>query len=127
MTLNDLVANFTWGGLLILVLNAIHPEAAVGAVCGGLFFWSLSPEIPVWSRFWLAVASIGIGYGMGLPAARSNEYSGWAWATAGVGASLSHVVIVSLHRTANKDSPMPPWLKDMLAVLPWSKERGDDE
>lgn len=125
--MNELISNFTWSALIVLVLNAIHPEAAAGAVCGGLFFWSLSPEIPLWSRFWLAVASIGIGYGIGLPAARSDDYSGWAWITAGMGASLAHVVIVSLRRTVNKDSPMPPWLKDMLAILPWGKKRGEEE
>jgi hypothetical protein len=123
--MNELMTNFTWGGLLLLLFHTIYPEAAVGAVCGSMFFWSLSPEIPVFNRFFLALASIGFGYGMGLPAAQSVSYTGWTLVTAAFGASLVHVVIVSLQRTVNKDSPMPPWLTGILDILPWTRKGGD--
>lgn len=117
-------ANLTWLGLALLLLNALQPEAAAGAVFGAMFFWSLSPEIPLRTRFWLAIASIGIGYGAGLPATRSD--SGWAWIYAGVGASLAHVVIASVRSMVQRDGPMPLWLRSMLDALPWTKTRGDE-
>lgn len=115
--------NFTLWSLMVLVANAISPEAAAGAVCGGIFFWSLSPEIPLYTRFCLAVASIGIGYGIGLPAARSDSWSGFAWAFAGLGASLAHVMIVSLRSTVKGGSPLPPWLLAIIDLLPWKRTR----
>lgn len=108
-----------------MLLGAVQPEAAAGAVCGGLFFWSLSPEIPVSTRFWLAVASIGFGYGMALPAVRTD--SGWAWILAGLGASMAHVVIVALRAMVKTGSPLPPWLQAIVDALPWKKTRGENE
>lgn len=118
-------ANFTWLGLGLLLLNAVQPEAAAGAVFGAMFFWSLSPEIPIRTRLWLAIASIGIGYGTGLPATRSD--SGWAWIYAGAGAALAHVVIASARSMVLKDGPMPQWLRSILDALPWTKTRGGEE
>lgn len=120
MNLNDL----TWWGFFVLVVGAIQPEAAAGAVCGGMFFWALSPEIPVSTRIWLALASIGFGYGIGLPATKAD--TGWAWFHAGCGATLAHVVIVSLRSVIKTDSPLPPWLTAMLDYLPWRKSGGDN-
>lgn len=127
--MNEL-ANVSIWSVLIAALGAIHPEAGAGAVCGGLFFWSLSPEIPISSRIWLLIASVGIGYGIGLPAARSADYSGWAWVTAGFGASMAHVIIVSLRGVVKTGSPLPPWFMAMLDALPWRRNRetrGDDQ
>lgn len=117
-------ANFTWLSLGLLLLSAVQPEAAAGAVFGAMFFWSLSPEIPIVTRFWLAIASVGFGYGTGLPAARSD--SGWAWFYAGLGASLAHVVLVSVRSMVKKDGAVPPWLRSLLDLLPWTKTRGGD-
>lgn len=127
--MNELASVTLWS-LALAVLGAIHPEAAAGAVCGGLFFWSLSPEIPVSSRVMLLIASVGIGYGIGLPAARSTDYSGWAWVASGFGASMAHVMIVSMRSMVKTGSPLPPWLTAILDALPWRRNRenrGDDQ
>lgn len=115
-----------WGGLVIASAG-VHPEAAAGAVFGGMFFWALSAKLPLFMRFWLAVASIGLGYGMALPAARSDN--GWAWIIAGLGASLIHVIIVAFRSMVETGSPVPPWFKDILGAipLPWRKNQGEDQ
>lgn len=116
--------NFTIWGAIVLALGAIHPEAAAGAVCGGFFFWSLSPEIPLSTRVWLLFGSVGLGYGMALPVVLSD--TGWAWIVAGFGASMVHVVIVALRSMVVTGSPWPEWLKDFIDLLPmpWRKNRG---
>lgn len=115
-----------WAGFVILLSHA-HPEAAAGAVCGGFFFWSLSPEIPISTRLLLLLGSIGLGYGMALPAVRSDN--GWAWIIAGFGASLVHVVLVAFRSMVKTGSPVPPWAKDILDALPipWRKKQGGEE
>lgn len=115
-----------WGWLTV-VWHAIYPEAAAGAITGGLFFWSLAPNIPKRDRFWLAIASISLGYGIGLPAARSQEWAGWEWIFAGLGASLIHVVIVSVQAMVTTSSPMPPWLEGFLRLVLRIKNRGSEE
>lgn len=117
-------SQFTVWSVLLVVLHSIQPEAAAGAVCGGLFFWALSPNVPISTRFWLAVASVGTGYGVGLPAARSEDWAAWTWIFAGVGASLAHVVIVSMMAMVNANSNLPPWLLSILDLLPWRRDRG---
>lgn len=116
--------NLTLWGLLVVGLGAIHPEAAAGAICGGFFFWSLSPEIPVVTRLGLLLGSVGLGYGMALPLAVSG--GGWAWIVAGVGASMVHVVIVALRSMVVTGSPWPAWLRDIVDIIPfpWRKTRG---
>lgn len=111
--------------LLVAGLGAISPEAAAGAVCGGLFFWSLSPEIPLSTRVALALASIGMGYGAGLAALGSENWTSWAWVASGLVASMIHIAIVSLRAFVKGDSPMPPWLVAILDLLPWRNRRGD--
>lgn len=119
--MNELTA---WA-ILVAFLGAVNPEAAAGAVCGGLFFWSLSPEIPVGQRCLLAIASIGLGYGIALPAARSPDWSSWTWIFAGGAAALIHVVIVSLRGMFKNNTPVPPWLQAVLDLLPWRNNRGE--
>lgn len=111
--------------LLLALLGSISPEAAAGAVCGGLFFWSLSPEIPLSTRAVLAVASIGMGYGAGLAVLRSDEWLGWAWVVSGLVASLIYAVIVSVRGMVKTGSPLPPWLVAILDIIPWRNRRGD--
>lgn len=115
-----------WGGL-VLVLGAINPEAAAGAVCGGFFFWSLSPEIPISSRIWLLIGSVGLGYGMALPVVLSD--TGWAWVVAGFGASMVHVVIVALRSMVVSGSAWPLWLREIIDLLPFTRRRksGDND
>lgn len=122
---NQADINLTLGAFVWMTLGAINPEAAAGAVCGGLFFWSLSPEIPVYKRFWLAVASIGLGYGMALPSVRSD--SGYAWVIAGFGASLVHVVIVAVLAMVKQNSPIPHWMRELIDALPWTKTREEEK
>lgn len=111
--------------LLFAFLTAVSPEAAAGAVCGGLFFWSLSPEIPISTRIALAIASIGMGYGAGLAALRSEDWTSWAWVVSGLVASMIHVAIVSLRGIVKTGSPLPPWLVAILDMIPWRNRRGD--
>lgn len=115
---------FSWA-LLLSLLGTVSPEAAAGAVCGGLFFWSLNPEIPLSTRLALALASIGMGYGAGLAALRSEDWVGWAWVVSGLVASLIHVAIVSVRGIVKTGSPLPPWLEAMLDMIPWRNRRGD--
>lgn len=115
-----------WGGLTF-ALSGVHPEAAAGAVFGGMFCWALSAKLPLFYRFWLSIASVGLGYGMALPSVKSDN--GWAWIIAGFSASLIHVVIVAFRSMIETGSPLPPWFKDMLASvpLPWRKNQGEDQ
>lgn len=114
-----------WMGV-VAWLHSLNPEAAAGAMVGGLFFWSLSPNIPRWNRFWLTIASIGMGYGVGLPATRSENWMGWEWFFAGAGASLSHVMLVAVMAMVNKNAPMPPWLESFLGMVLRVKNRGQE-
>ena len=122
----DLQTLTAWG-FILYVLSLVNPEAAAGAVCGGLFFWAMNPEIPPSSRVILSFASIGLGYGIGLTAARSHDWQSWAWFAAGIGSSMVHVCIVSLRSMVQTGSPLPPWMKELLAVLPWRKQRDGAE
>lgn len=117
--------NFTWLALGLLLLNAVQPEPAAGAVFGAMFFWALSPEIPIRSRMLLAVGSIGLGYGTGLPSVKSD--SGWAWVFAALGASLGHVVLASIRSMVKKDGAWPQWLVSVVDLLPWTKNRSPKE
>lgn len=117
-------SQFTVTSVLLIILHSLNPEAAAGAVCGGLFFWALSPHVRLTTRLCLLLASVGIGYGLGLPAARSADWVGWTWTFAGLGASLAHVVIVSFMAMVNQNSNLPPWLLSILDLLPWRKDRG---
>ena len=112
-------------GLFILGLGAIHPEAAAGAICGGFFFWSMSPDIPVFNRLWLLAGSVGLGYGTAVPAAVSDN--GWAWIIAGVSASLVHVVLVALRTMVDTGSPWPPWLRDIVDAVPFPRRKNRGE
>lgn len=116
-------SQLTLMGVLMVVLHGINPEAGAGAVFGGLFFWGLSPHVPIFTRLCLLAASVGAGYGVGLPAARSADWAGWAWTFAGLGASLAHVVIVSFTAMINANSNLPPWLLSLFDLLPWRKDR----
>jgi len=106
---------------------AFYPESAAGAITGGFFFWSLAPNIPKMERFWLALASISLGYGIGLPAARSEGWEAWQWLFAGLGASLSHVFIVSMQVMMGTSSQMPPWLEGFFRLVLRIKNRGSEE
>lgn len=121
----DTMNEVTIWAVFVAVIGVVNPEAAAGAVCGSLFFWSLSPEIPISQRILLAIASIGFGYGIALPAARSEEWSAWTWIVAGGAASMAHVVIVSLREMVKGGSPLPPWLVAIFDLLPWRKNRGE--
>lgn len=116
-------------GVVIVWIGSLHPDAAAGAVCGGFFFWSLSQDLPIINRFFLLLGSVGLGYGMALPLARVDN--GWAWFVAGIGASLVHVVIEALREMVNNGSPWPPWLRDLVSVLPIGRKqnqgRNDDD
>lgn len=115
-----------WSGVTVALMG-VHPEAAAGAVFGGMFFWALSAKLAIFTRFWLSLASIGLGYGMALPAVKSDN--GWAWIIAGLGASLIHVIIVAFRSMIDTGSPLPPWFKDILASVPvpWRKNQGEDQ
>lgn len=115
-----------WGGL-VLASSGVHPEAAAGAAFGGMFVWALSAKLPVFTRFWISLASIGVGYGLALPAVKADN--GWAWFIAGIGTSLIHVIIVAFRSVIETGSPLPPWFKDMLASIPtpWRKSQGEDQ
>lgn len=117
---------WAWGGVVIM-LSGVNPEAAAGAAFGGMFFWSLSPKLPLSTRCWLMIASVGLGYGTALPAVRSDN--GWAWIIAGLAASLAHVVIMAIKLMVETGSPVPPWVKDIFAALPlpWRKNQGEDK
>lgn len=123
----DTDVNMTIWGFFVVALGSVHPESAAGAICGGFFFWSLSPEIPLINRFGLLLGSIGLGYGMALPVAQSD--SGWAWIVAGFGASMVHVVIVALRTMVDTGSPWPPWLRELVDVLltPMRKNKNQGE
>lgn len=107
-------------------LHSLNPEAAAGAMVGGLFFWSLSPNIPFLNRFVLTVASIGMGYGTGLPAARSETWAGWEWFFAGMSASLAHVVIVAIMAMVNTNAPLPAWFEGLMGLILRIKNRGQE-
>lgn len=115
-----------WGGLAI-TLAGVNAEAAAGAVFGGMFCWALSAKLTLFYRFWLSIASIGLGYGMALPSVKADN--GWAWIVAGLGSSLVHVFIVAMRSMIETGSPVPPWFKDMLGALPlpWRRNQGDDK
>lgn len=117
-------SQFSVWSVMLVVLHSLQPEAAAGAVCGGLFFWALSPNVPISTRFVLAIASIMGGYGIGLPAANSKDWASWAWIFAGVGASLLHVFIVSMMAMMSTSSNLPPWMLSLLDLLPWRRDRG---
>lgn len=114
-----------WGGL-VFALAGLNAEAAAGAVFGGMFVWALSAKMQLFTRFWISLASIGLGYGLALPVVKADN--GWAWFVAGFGASLIHVVIVATRSMVETGSPLPPWFKDILASVPvpWRKRSGDD-
>lgn len=116
-----------WGAIVIVLSYVQYPESAAGAICGGFFFWSLSPEIPLVNRLGLLLGSVGLGYGLALPAAQSDN--GWAWLVAGMGASLVHVVIVALKQMVDTGSPWPPWLRDIIDLIPLPnrKNRGKND
>lgn len=114
-----------WVGL-VSWLHALNPEAAAGAMVGGLFFWSLSPNIPRLNRFWLTIASIGMGYGVGLPAVKSEHWAGWEWFFAGAGASLAHVLIVAVSAMVNTNAPLPAWAEGFLSMILRLKNRGQE-
>ena len=119
-------AKFTVYGVFMMFVHAVNPEAAAGAVVGGLFFWALSPSVDLATRFWLLLASVGLGYGVGLPAARSAEWSSWTWIFACLGASLAHVVIVAVQAMVSSSSDFPPWMKSLFNLLPWRRTRGEE-
>lgn len=117
-----------WSGwaFTLSLFSWLHPESAAGAVFGGMFFWGLNPEIPIRTRLWLLMASVGLGYGMALPAARSIDWSAWAWTLAGFYSALVHVMLVSMRTTIKTGSPLPPWMTAIRDSLPWRKNRGSD-
>lgn len=113
--------------IILSLFSWLHPESAAGAVFGGMFFWALNPEIKPKVRFWLTVASVGLGYGMALPAARSVDWQAWAWTFAAFSAALVHVMLVSMRATIVTGSPLPPWMTAIRDSLPWRKNRGDEQ
>lgn len=93
----------------------ISPDAAIGALFGAMFFWAMNPDVELSKRLMLLLASFGAGYSMALPWGPG----GWEMAAAVIGAALAHAVLDSFRTAIVDGSNIPPWLNELLGILPW--------
>lgn len=93
----------------------LSPDAAMGALFGGMFFWALNPDMQTSTKLLLLIASLGAGYSLGLPLGPGR----WEMAAAAFGAALVYVAIDSLRATIVSGASVPIWLKELLNLLPW--------
>ena len=112
-------------GAVVTAGYQIHPYAAVGAAFGCCFYLATPSAMKSWRRMLYGLFSWGIGYGAGAYFFDVDQpRSVGALMTPAAVSALAAVVFGALHRVADSNSPLPPWLVDILDRVPFFKKRG---
>lgn len=103
----------------------LHPYAAAGAAFGCCFYLATPSTMKSWRRMFYGLFSWGIGYGVGAYFFDIDQpRSVGALMTSAAVAAMAAVVFGALHKVADSNSPLPPWLSDILDRIPFFKRGG---
>lgn len=101
---------------------AVHPYAAAGAAFGCCFYLASPATAKSWRRILLVMFSWGIGYSSGAYAFDMSEPRSIGAMLVGASvAALAAVVFSGLYKVAENESPLPPWLSNILDRIPFLK------
>jgi len=124
--LTDQCSHWLCAGLLA-ALTAMHPWAASGAAFGCCFFLASPSSTTGWQRLKLCLFSWGAGYAAGLFFyGEGPPYSNKAMLVSAAVAALVAVTFTGFYHVIDRNGPLPEWLSSILNLIPWTKNRGDD-
>lgn len=110
------------------LLAGINGFAAAGAAIGCCFFLAAPKATSLRERFLLSVFSLGMGYGGGVYFYGGGPpFDEKALFVAGAVSALIAVVFTALGYMVEKDGPVPEWIKTIIGLIPFFKNRGGND